>query len=62
MCKFLSFLRAEGVMNNPGRTTDLSIVLNFISKHGSLTTNHSSIQFVFLEVLGTQRICKEEKN
>lgn len=28
MCKFLSFLRAEGVMNNPGRSTDLSIVLS----------------------------------
>lgn len=61
MCKILSFLRAEGVMNNPCRITDLSVVLSFISENASLNTNLSSTQFVFLEVLATQQVYKETK-
>lgn len=49
-------------MNNPGRSTDLAIVLNFISEHVSLNTNLSSTQFVFLEMAATQQVCKEEKS
>jgi len=59
MCKIFSFLTAKGVMNNPGRSTDLSVVLSFISEHVSLNTNLCRTQLVFLEVSATQQVCKD---
>lgn len=62
MCKILSFLKAEGVMNNLCRITDLSVVLSSISENVSWNTILSSTQLVFLEVLATQQAYKGNKS